>query len=262
MKFAVKYDLLQDWFRKHSKVAIAFSGGVDSTFLLACAHKACHGEVIALTVKTPYIPDWETVEAAAFCAEHKIRHLITEADINPEILNNPTNRCYLCKKQLFGMLKSIAGEQGFDTVIDGSNADDSGVYRPGLAALNELGIQSPLLELGITKAEVRGMAAQLGLSIAQKPSYACLLTRLPYNYRVDTGELQRIEKAERYLASLGYANSRVRSYGEMARVELEKDRIIEFMKSEKSDLLTARFHELGYRHIGIDPEGYRSGSFD
>jgi uncharacterized protein len=262
MKHSEKYDILLDWFRKYPRVAIAFSGGVDSTFLLAFAHKACHGEVIAITVKTPYIPDWEAAEAVAFCSEYKINHKVITGDMIPEILNNPVNRCYLCKRHLFGILRNIADEQGFVTVIDGTNADDTGVYRPGLTALKELGIKSPLLESGITKAEIREMAAQMGLSVAQKPSYACLLTRLPYNYKVNTVELQQIEKAERYLASLGYANSRVRSYGDMARIELEKERIIEFMHSEKSGPLTAFFHQLGYRHVSIDLEGYRSGSFD
>lgn len=262
MKYSEKYDILVDWFRKNPRVAIALSGGVDSTFLLAFAHKACHGEVIALTVKTPYIPDWEAAEAAAFCNEHQINHKVITGDIIPEILNNPVNRCYLCKRHLFGVLKNIADEMGFVTVVDGTNADDTGAYRPGLKALKELDIKSPLLESGITKEEVREMAAQMGLSVAQKPSYACLLTRLPYDRKINTGELQRIEKAERYLTSIDFAKSRVRSYGDMARIELEKDRIIEFMQSDKSGPLTAFFHQLGYRHISIDVEGYRSGSFD
>ena len=257
-----KYSTLLSWFQMHPKVAVAFSGGVDSTFLLAAAQKIWGEDVLALTVKTPYIPDWEVAEAVAFCKEHTIKHQVVTSDIIPEIANNPENRCYLCKRHLFNMLKSIACQEGFVNVIDGTNADDIGVYRPGLAALQELGIRSPLLETGITKAEVRDYAEQLGLNVARKPSYACLLTRLPYQYEISHDELIRIEKAERYLSSIGYPNSRVRNHRDMARIELEKERTIEFMSSGQAEQLASYFHQLGYRHISIDIEGYRSGSFD
>lgn len=257
-----KYDLLMQWLGRLENAAVAFSGGVDSTFVLAAAQKV-HGEkVLALTVKTPYIPQWELDEAILYCKKNSIQHRIIYADILPEIANNPEDRCYICKRYVFTALKKAAQHEGFNHLLDGTNADDSGVYRPGLAALSELGIKSPLLENGITKPEVRHFSAQLGLPTAEKPSYACLLTRLPYNYEVKTEELLRIEKAELYLASIGYAASRVRNHGNIARIELEKEKIPEFVRSRESTNMVSYFHELGYEFVTIDLEGYRSGSFD
>jgi uncharacterized protein len=257
-----KYDMLMHWFSRLENAAVAFSGGVDSTFVLASAKKALGEKVLALTVKTPYIPDWELDEAIAYCKENGIKHRIINAEIIPEIIYNPENRCYLCKRFVFTVLKKEAQLEGFNHLLDGTNADDSGVYRPGLAALRELGIKSPLLENGITKTEVRHFSAEMGLPTAEKPSYACLLTRLPYNYEVKPNELRRVEKAELYLSSLGFGASRVRNHGNIARIELEKDRIAEFVSSREATKLVSYFHELGYEFVTIDLEGYRSGSFD
>jgi len=250
------------WLGRLPNAVVAFSGGVDSTFVLASARKVLGEMVQAYTVKTPYIPDWELEEAAEYCKKNGIRHRVILAAILPEIMHNPENRCYLCKKHLFSVLKKEAQQEGFNIVLDGSNADDTGAYRPGLAALQELEIRSPLLENGITKTDVRYFSRRLGLPTAEKPSYSCLLTRLPYNYEVKTDELERIEKAERYLASLGYGTSRVRNHGTIARIELEKDRITEFVNSPIVKGVIAQFHKLGYEYITIDLDGYRSGSFD
>lgn len=257
-----KYEMLLHWFSRLQHAAVAFSGGVDSTFVLASAQKVLGEQVIAYTVKTPYIPDWELQEATEFCHRNNMRHRIIHAGILPAILNNPQNRCYLCKRHVFTLLKDEAFKDGFESLLDGSNADDSGIYRPGLAALQELGIRSPLLENGITKTEVRHFSRKLGLPTADKPSYACLLTRLPYDYAVKTEELERIEKAERYLNAMGYGTSRVRNHGTVARIELEKSRIMEFMHAQTSGELVNYFHGLGYDHVTVDLEGYRSGSFD
>jgi len=257
-----KYDMLLHWLGRLENAAVAFSGGVDSTFVLAMAQKVHAKKVLALTVKTPYIPDWELAEAIAYCKENGINHRVVHAEIIPEIINNPENRCYLCKRHVFTVLKKEAQQEGFNHLLDGTNADDSGVYRPGLAALRELGIRSPLLENGITKTEVRHFSAKLELPTAEKPSYACLLTRLPYNCEVKAEELLRVEKAERYLASIGYGASRVRNHGNIARIELEKSKIPEFVNSGDAGKLASYFHELGYEFVTIDLEGYRSGSFD
>jgi uncharacterized protein len=257
-----KYGLLSDWFRQQGSIAIAFSGGTDSTFVLAAARESLKEKVIALSVKTPYIPDWEIEEANSFCKENKIEHYILRKSIVEAILNNPENRCYLCKSHLFAALKNEAVKYGYENVADGTNADDIGVYRPGLAALRELGIKSPLMDTGITKKEVRELSGMMGLKTAEKPSYACLLTRLPYNYSVDIKELERIEKAERFMASIGFADSRVRNHHEIARIELQPARMIEFIHSSKAAGLTDFFHSIGYRFVTVDIEGYRSGSFD
>jgi pyridinium-3,5-biscarboxylic acid mononucleotide sulfurtransferase len=257
-----KYESLLSWFLKLDNAAIAFSGGVDSTFVLASAHKVLGGKVLAYTVKTPYIPDREINDAIAYCTENNIRHKVIHATIIPDILRNPMNRCYLCKKYLFSMLKDEARKDGFFNLLDGTNHDDETAHRPGFAALKELGIKSPLLENGISKAEVRSFSASLGLPTADKPSYACLLTRIPYNTELKSHVLNRVEKAEDYLISIGYGASRVRDHGNIARIEIEKERISEFISSVSLDQLTSRFHKLGYEYVTIDLEGYRSGSFD
>ncbi|MBN1145374.1 MAG: ATP-dependent sacrificial sulfur transferase LarE [Bacteroidales bacterium] len=257
-----KYDMLLQWLGRMENAAIAFSGGVDSTFLLATAQKILGKKVIAFTVKTPYIPDWEVEEAIAFCRERSINHRIIQAGILPAIANNPENRCYLCKKHIFAVLKEEAQKDGYTSLLDGTNYDDTGIYRPGLAALKELGISSPLLENGITKAEVRHFSAELGLPTADKPSYACLLTRLPYEYTVKNDELRRIEKAERFLASIGFAASRVRNHSNIARIEIEKERLTELLQPETAARVVSKLHKLGYEFVTIDMEGFRSGSFD
>jgi uncharacterized protein len=257
-----KYDLLVQWFEKSGQTAVAFSGGVDSTFLLALAKKVLGDKVLALTIHTPYLPEREISETVAFCRSNHISHRIISTGIIPAIMHNPENRCYLCKHHLFSLIKAEAHILGFHHVIDGTNSDDSGVYRPGLAALRELDIKSPLLDHGISKSDVRKYSADMGLSTAQKPSYACLLTRLPYNYAVKSEELIRVEKAELYMSSIGYANSRVRNHDETARIEMEKERIAEFVHSGDMAGVISCFHILGYKYITVDLEGYRSGSFD
>jgi uncharacterized protein len=262
MNTGEKYGQLQQWLLKKGKVAVAFSGGVDSTFILSTAKKVLDNRVIAFTIKTPYIPDWELAEAIEFCKSNAIEHIVISSDIIPEIASNPVNRCYLCKRHLFTLLKSNAGDMGYTCILDGSNADDSEAYRPGLAALRELEICSPLLEMGITKAEVRRLSSETGLPTAEKPSYACLLTRLPYDYTFSIPELNRIEKAELFLSSIGFAGSRVRNHGNIARIETDKEKITDLVRPVNADKLTGYFHEIGYEHITVDLEGYRSGSFD
>ncbi|MBN2813511.1 MAG: ATP-dependent sacrificial sulfur transferase LarE [Bacteroidales bacterium] len=257
-----KLHRLEEWMKAQGSVAVAFSGGVDSTFVLAVARKALGHKAMAFTVKTPYIPDWELEEAKQYCVANGIRQVILQEAILPELGSNPVNRCYLCKKHIFTRLRNEARNEGFACLVDGSNADDTGVYRPGLAALRELGINSPLLENGITKAEVRRYSAQMGLPTAEKPSYACLLTRIPYNTTIVTSELTRIEKAERYLASLGYANARVRHHGNLARIEAESSRIAQLADPLVSKQIIDYFHHIGYTFVTIDLEGYRSGSYD
>jgi pyridinium-3,5-biscarboxylic acid mononucleotide sulfurtransferase len=258
----LQYNQLLKWFNEYNQIAVAFSGGIDSTYLLAVAKKALNNRVVALTIRTPYIPDWEIAEATAFCKAHNIKHCLVQAELIPEISNNPVNRCYLCKKHLFGLLKKEASLQGHELIIDGTNADDADAYRPGIAVLNELGIRSPLMETGITKQDIRRLSAALGLACAEKPANACLLTRFPYHYEIRSEELQRIEKAELYMASLGYDVCRVRNHGNIARIEIEKNRLSEFVIAQENGRLTGYFHKLGFDYITVDLEGYRSGSFD
>lgn len=262
MKHTDPYQQLQQWFNPHDKVAVAFSGGTDSTLLLEIAHRMLPDHVLAITLKTPYIPQWEVDESTTFCNSRKIQQIIVHSEIIPEIKNNPENRCYLCKRHLFSLLKEEAAKHGFSTLMDGTNNDDSGVYRPGLAALQELGIKSPFLELGITKTDIRTLSLHFGLPTAEKHSNSCLMTRFPYNYEITVDELVRIEKAERYMSSLGYEGCRVRSHRTIARIEIEKKRIAEFVISEENGKLAGYFHKIGFEFITVDLEGYRSGSYD
>lgn len=257
-----KYKQLLKTLKELGNAAIAFSGGVDSTFLLFTAKKALGDKVLAFTIKTPYIPDWELEEARIFCKERGIKHRIIHAQIIEEILNNPKNRCYLCKKHVFTRLKAEALREGYTHLLDGTNADDTGDYRPGMVALQEVGVESPLLQNGITKTDVRRLSRLLGLSTADKPSYACLLTRLPYDYEVRIEELRRIEKAELYLGTLGYKASRVRNHGKIARIEIEKEKLQEFLATKAVAKIIPYFKSLGYEFITLDLEGYRMGSFN
>jgi pyridinium-3,5-biscarboxylic acid mononucleotide sulfurtransferase len=262
MKNADPYHLLKQWFKQNSRVAVAFSGGVDSTLLLEIANKVLPGNLLALTLKTAYIPEWEINQAIDFCRSNKIPQIIVHSEILPEITNNPENRCYLCKQHIFTLLKEEAISRGFPIVVDGTNTDDTGVYRPGLAALAELGIKSPFLELGITKSDIRTLSMHLGLATAEKHSNSCLLTRFPYNFEITVDALIRIDHAERYLSSLGFDGCRVRNHGNIARIEIDKKRLAEFVISEENGKLAGYFHKLGFEFITVDLEGYRSGSYD
>lgn len=262
MSIPEKYELLEQGMQSKNKLAVAFSGGTDSTYLLYVAHKVLKDQVVAITIKTPYISGWETDEAIDFCKSNQISHTVISADIIPGLDTNPENRCYLCKKHLFGLIKSTAASMNISHVADGSNADDSNTYRPGMKALHELSVNSPLLEAGLTKAEIRILSTQAGLPTGTKPAYSCLLTRIPYNTSYTTAVLRRIEKAENFLSGIGFAGSRVRTHGNLARIETTKERIGELMQYDQSGELSDYFKKIGFEHITVDLEGYRSGSFD
>ncbi len=257
-----KYKQLIDSLRKKGKVAIAFSGGVDSSFLLDAAQQALGEMVVAYTVKTPYVPDRELEEAIAFCRDRRIPHRIISMGIPPAVIRNPENRCYLCKKHLFSRIKEEASREGILHVLDGSNADDSADYRPGMPALTELGIGSPLLENKLSKAEIREFSRERGLPTAEKPAYACLLTRLPHGRHIRRKDLVRTEKAESYLISLGYDGCRVRNHEDLARIELPADMVNPFFRSDHYLQVAAYFRTIGYRFITLDLEGYRTGSYN
>ncbi len=257
-----KYKKLIAFLKDLEHVAVAFSGGVDSTFLLATAIEALHDRVLAITVRAPYIANWEIDEAVVLCNELGIRHMIIDSAIPEEIKYNPAARCYLCKKKIFSTIIDTAGSNGITHVLDGTNSDDPSDHRPGLQALQELGVISPLLKTGITKEEVREFSRQLGLSTWDKPAYACLLTRLPHGVEVKQKDLTRIERAEKFLMDMGYRAIRVRSHGNLARIETDPRFIAEIVTRGNADKVVSAFREFGFEYVTIDLEGYRPGSFN
>jgi pyridinium-3,5-biscarboxylic acid mononucleotide sulfurtransferase len=240
--------------------AVAFSGGVDSSFLLYRAHKVRNSDIIAVTIKTPYIPIREVNEAIEFTKTHGIKHKILDIKFPEIIRNNPIERCYLCKKTLFEGILAFTKANGYKYIIDGTNADDTGDFRPGMRALTEMGIRSPLLESGLTKQNIRELSRGDGLNIWDKPAMACLLTRIPYDTDIKEGTLRMIDQAENMLLEKGYPGTRVRIHGDVARIECIPgfmDRIIH--NPDREEIIT-NLKKIGFRYVSLDLEGYRTGS--
>lgn len=246
-------------------VIVAFSGGVDSTLLLkiACDMAKKEGtKVYAVSIQTRLHPMGEMEEAKKTCQELEAEHVVISIDELKEagIMNNPVNRCYLCKKFLFSKIKDFASKLEISRILEGTNEDDLHVYRPGIKALKELVIKSPLAEAGLTKAEVRNLASEYGLKTASKPSAPCLATRFPYGTELAYEDMERVEKGEAYLKSFGLYNVRIRVYGKTARIEVDVASFAEVL-AHKQDIITY-LKELGFIYITLDLEGFRSGSMD
>lgn len=257
-----KYHALKNLLLSLQNVAVAFSGGLDSTFLLTVAGKILGDHTIAFTMNTPYIPDWEVREAADICRHLNMKHIVLESGIPETILNNPDDRCYLCKKIIFGKFKEEAEKLGNYVVVDGTNLDDLGDFRPGIKALKELNIVSPLKVCNYTKKDIRKQARIIGIRNWNKPAYACLLTRIPHDTRITKQVLDRIEQAELFLHTLGYKESRVRIHNSGARIETIPACIPEIVAEENRQQIIDKFHNLGFTFISLDMEGYRMGSMN
>jgi pyridinium-3,5-biscarboxylic acid mononucleotide sulfurtransferase len=262
MKADTKRQKLEQLLKAHAPVAIAFSGGVDSTYLLAIAVRTIPGKVLAITVKSPYIPQWEVDEAKAIAKSLGTEQIILSLPVPETIINNPPDRCYLCKKILFTEVLKEAVVHGIHTVFDGTNADDKGDYRPGMKALTELNVISPLLEAGISKSEIRSYSKEMGLPTFDKPAYACLLTRIPYDTAIQLEDLVRIEKSETFLISQGFRAIRVRHHGSLARIEADPGYFEKILSAEYREKIVLTMKDLGYDQICLDLEGYRMGSFN
>lgn len=241
---------------------IAFSGGVDSSFLVYRARFIGSLRIKALTIRTPYMPSREINEATAFAKKAGIDFDIIDLGFNESIRHNPSIRCYLCKKILFTEVVNYAGKNGFKYVVDGTNADDLGDSRPGLKALRELDIRSPLAESGLAKSDIRNYAQRAGLSFFDKPAMACLLTRIPYDTTVTGQMLEMIEKAEDLLFEKGYPGTRVRVHGEVARIECMPEYIEKIIHDTAREMIITDLKKLGFRYVSLDLEGYRTGSMD
>ena len=243
-------------------LAVAFSGGVDSTYLLHEAVKAGKEKVTALIMKTPSVPERELDGAVTFCKSRGISFFVLPADpfSAAGFRENGRDRCYICKHFLFSALLEKAKEEGIPFVADGTNADDRKEFRPGLRALKELDIRSPLAEAGLTKKEIRELSEKEGLPTWNKPSFSCLATRFPYGEELTVEKLRRTEAAENLLADLGFTQRRVRVHGNLARIEVLSTEIPLLL--ERRDMISSRFEELGFLYTTVDLKGFRSGSMD
>ena len=248
-------------------ICLAFSGGVDSSLLLILA-KSCVKEqqkksnIYAVTFDTMLHPSCDLNTAKKVAKEAEVFHqvlFVNELE-QEEIRFNPENRCYLCKKTLFSKLQEFAKSKGISIILEGTNEDDLHVYRPGLQAIHELGIKSPQAEAGFTKEEVRKLAKELGVSVAERPSTPCLATRLPYGTEISMGVLERIAKGEEYLHTLGFSVVRLRVHGEIARIEIPQKEFESFLK--KSGEIIEELKKMGFDYITLDMQGFRSGSMD
>ncbi|MDR1028061.1 MAG: ATP-dependent sacrificial sulfur transferase LarE [Clostridiales Family XIII bacterium] len=264
---AMKFEKMKTIIRGSGSLAVAFSGGVDSTFLLKTAHDLLRDRVIAVTARSCSFPERELKEASAFCAEHGIRHFITdseELDIEG-FSQNPPNRCYLCKSELFEKIGAIAKREGISHIAEGSNTDDEGDYRPGLRAVAELGIKSPLREAGLSKDDIRALSKDMGLPTWNKQSFACLSSRFAYGETIDVKKLSMVDRAEQLLLDLGFTQVRVRIHGkdgEQARIEILPGEFPKLTEAETRRIVCDRFAEIGFTYISLDLKGYRTGSMN
>jgi uncharacterized protein len=259
-----KFEELRSYLSELGSIAIAFSGGVDSTFLLKTAHDVLGDGAIAVTARSRSFPKRELEGARTFCEREGIIHIIFDSE-ELEIdgfSSNPVNRCYLCKKEIFTKMRAVASQHGIANVAEGSNMDDEGDYRPGLTAIAEQGVKSPLRHAGLYKAEVRMLSKEMGLPTWDKQSFACLSSRFPYGEEITPERLDMIDEAEQFLLDIGFNQVRVRFHGNLARIETDEDGFAKMAGASVRKKISDKFRSIGFTYVSLDLIGYRTGSMN
>lgn len=260
-----KYEKLKNYIKSLGSLAVAYSGGVDSTFLVKVAYDVLGDRVIAVTATSSTYPKRELNDAITFIKQIGAKHIVIESEeLEIEGFNkNPVDRCYYCKKELFEKIWKVAKAHGIEYVADGSNFDDLNDFRPGMKAACELNVVSPLKVAGLTKEDIRKLSKELGLPTWDKPAFACLSSRIPYGERITKEKLSMIEKAEEYLLGLGFKQVRVRYHQDkLARIEIGKDEMEKFLNINVIESVRNKFKELGFLYVTLDLDGYRTGSMN
>jgi uncharacterized protein len=259
-----KFERLTALLREHNGLLVAFSAGVDSTFLLKAAYIALSDRAIALTASSPSAPPGEIDAAKQFAESLGCRHIVLdsyELD-NPNFAQNPANRCFFCKDELYRICRAEADKLGIETIVDGTNLDDLQDHRPGLKAANEWGVRHPLVEADMTKEDIRRYSRELALPTWDKPSSPCLSSRFPYGTAIDLERLKQIGSCELFMKQLHFREFRVRYHGDLARIEVSQREIDRLFEKSTRDAIVEKFKELGFRFVSLDLQGFRSGSLN
>ena len=264
MELQTKLNNLKENIRRMDSIAVAYSGGVDSTFLLKVVHDVLKEKVLAITAKSSIFPERELREAHSFAETLGTKHIVIELDelAIEGFADNPVNRCYLCKREVFSRIIEVAKQNKIKYIADGSNIDDLGDYRPGRRALEELGVVSPLQEAAMTKNDIRILSKQMDLPTGDKPSFACLASRFPYGEKITKEKLGVIDRLEQYLMDGGFRQVRVRHHGNIARIEVAMDERSKFFDTGLMDRIYEKFRENGFAYVTLDLKGYRTGSMN
>ena len=260
----IKESALTERIKAAGKLAVAFSGGVDSTYLVYKAHEVLGDNALAVTIRSQVLINEDFEWTVEFCKKIGVKQVVIDCDVfdAEEFENNPPDRCYYCKKMDFAAIKKAAGEHGITEVADGSNVDDTGDYRPGMRAMKELGIVSPLKESGLTKNDIRSLSKEAGLPTWDKPAAACLASRFVYGEKITTEGLIRVANAEKFIRDLGFKGIRVRVHGDIARIEVRDTDIAKIASEPVRRKVSEELKRLGFKYVTIDIDGYRTGSMN